>query len=287
MKFGTLLQSLAKKSGVDTTGKEFIDLLSTDIEIPDAVANAIDKGLMNVEAARNHPDVRKVIRTEALNGLDSKVTELLEELGIEDAEDITSEKNSYEKVAKLTRKVKELESKKAGANNKTDKAEIEKQLADLNRDLKASKDALIAKEKEFANQREADLTNFEIQKLLLGKEYSLPKEMDRELVVGTAQQAINKALAAKGFKIVRDAESGALKITNKEGLAAYSDTNEPLELPSFIDGALAQNKLLKVNDQSQSSGSGNNQQTIIPGSGGQGNQQTVAAIDQQMKDLGL
>ena len=38
---------------------------------------------------------------------------------------------------------------------------------------------------------------------------------------------------------------------NKEGQPAYSETNEALEPNTFIDGALAQNKLLKINDAGQ------------------------------------
>lgn len=293
MKFGTLFNSLAKKAGIDTTQKEFVDLLATDIEIPDGIATAMEKGLLNIDAAKNHVDVRKAIRTEALNGVDSKVEEMLAELGFtdDDATDIKGEKNSYEKIAKLGRKIKELEEKKAKTSKPADKEAYEKQIADLNRDLKSVKDTFTAKEKEWQGLRENDLTTYEIQKLLLGKEYNLPKEMDAELKVSTAQSAINKSLAAKGFKIVRDAESGGLKIVNKEGLPAYSETNEPLQLPHFIDGALAQNKLLKVNDdQSQNNSGGNTggHSTTIPGGQGSGgNLNAVASIDSQMKELGF
>jgi vacuolar-type H+-ATPase subunit I/STV1 len=125
MKFGTLLSDLAKKAGVDTTQKEFVDLLSHDIDIPDTVADKMNKGLLNIDAAKNNPDVKKAIRAEALNGVDSKISEILEELGIEDASEILEEKNSYEKISKLTKKVKDLESKKAGTTKKEDKDALE------------------------------------------------------------------------------------------------------------------------------------------------------------------
>ena len=290
MKFGTLLTNLAKKSGVDTTQKEFIDLLAVDIEVPDAIAAGLEKGLMNLEAAKNHPDLRKAARAEALNGVDSRVAELLEEFQIEDADDITGEKNSFEKISKLTRKVKELEGKKAGASKNVDKVALEATIADLNKQIKTVKDSLTAKEKEFSETRESDLTNFDIHKRLLGRNYNLPTEMDADLKLTTAQSAVNKELAKKGFKIVRDAESGSLKIVNKEGAQAYSDKNEPLEVETFIDGALAQNKLLKVtDDQSQNNnGGGNNNNPHIPGGGQQQNpiyQQRVAELDKEIAEL--
>jgi hypothetical protein len=102
MKLGTLLTSLAKKSGVDTTQKEFIDLLAIDVDIPDAVANKIDQDLMGLNAAKVHPEIQKEyrrVKTEALNGVDTKITDILTELGITEADDVVNEKNSYEKIS--------------------------------------------------------------------------------------------------------------------------------------------------------------------------------------------
>lgn len=287
MKFGTLLSDLAKKAGVDITQQEFVSLLSHDIEIPDAIATAMNKGLLNIDAAKNNPEVRKAARAEVLNGVDSKVSEILEELGIDDASEILEEKNSYEKITKLTKKVNELAAKKAGSTKKEEKDVLEQKIADLNKEIKTLKDGHTVKEKEWQEARNGDLTNFEIQKILLGKEYSLPKEMDADLKVTTAQSAINKALAAKGLKLVRN-EQGQLAIVDKDGNKAYSENHEELQVGSFIDGALAQNKLLKVNDQGQDGGGNSGQQTIISTGGGQqGNAQAVASIDAQMKELGL
>lgn len=287
MKFGTLLSDLAKKAGVDTTQQDFVSLLSHDIEIPDAIATAMNKGLLNIDAAKNNPDVKKAIRAEALNGVDSKINDILEELGIDDAAEILEEKNSYEKIAKLTKKVKELEGKKAGSGKKEEKDALETKIADLNKEIKGLKDGHTVKEKEWQTAREGDLNRFDLHKKLLGKEYALPKEMDSDLKLTTAESAINKALATKGYKLVRT-ETG-LSIVDKDGNKAYNDNHEPLEVDQFIDGALAQNKLLKVNDQSQGGGGNSGQQqTIISGNGGQqGNTQAIASIDAQMKELGL
>lgn len=287
MKLSAFVERLAKKAAVDTS---LLALPATvnDVDIPDDIANNIDKALMTLDAAKNNPDVKKAIKTETLNGVDAKINDILEELGItSDATEILEEKNSFEKIAKLTKKVKDLESKKAGSGKKEEKDVLEQKIADLNKEIKAAKDALTAKEKEWLDTRNGDLTNFEIQKKLLGKDYSLPKEMNADLKVTTAQSAINMALQAKGYKLIRN-EQGNLQIVDKDGNKAYSDSHEELQVDSFIDGALAQNKLLKVNDQGQGGGGNNGQQTIISGGGqGQGNAQAVASIDAQMKELGL
>ena len=286
MKLNQFIERLAKKAAVDTTLLA-LPASVNDVDVPDDIANNIDKALMTLEAAKNNGEVRKAARAEALNGVDSKVAELLEELGIEDADDITTEKNSYEKIGKLTKKVKELESKKAGASTKTDKAEIEKQITELNGKLKVANDTLVAKEKEFAAKRNEDLTSFDVQKKLLVKDYALPKEMNADLKVKTANSAIDMALQAKGFKIVRN-EQGNLQIVDKDGNKAFSDNHEELQIDTFIDGALAQNKLLRIHDQSPAGSGNNGQPANIPGNQTQGgNAQVASQIDSQMKELGF
>lgn len=285
MKFGTLLSNLAKKAGVDTSTPEFISLLSHDIDIPDATASAIEKNLMDVNAAKANVQVRNALRTEALNGVDSKVDELLAEMGLtdEDSTDIKAEKNSYEKVAKLTRKVKELEEKKSKTGKGADKEAYEKQIRELNDSIKAVKADLVKKEKEFNDAREGDLTNFEQYKLLLGKNYVFPDDMDTELKLQTALAAVNKSLQKDGFKMVRDAETGLLTVQKKDGTQAYNDKNELVQAGSYIDGALAQNKLLKVTDSNHSGGQGNNNSHSQ--SGGGGGQQQSAQQRQMISEL--
>jgi len=286
MKFGTLLSSLAKKTGIDTTKAEFADLLSHDIEIPDEIANAIDKGLMNEEAAKTK--FKTAHRTEALNGVDAKVDEVLTELGYSDEEiaDIRGEKNSYEKVVKLARTIKSLESKKSGTRGEAKDA-LEKKIDELSKEINSTKKSLTDKEAEFANLREEDLKDFELQKILLGKEFSLPKEMDTDLKISTALSAVNKSLQAKGFKFIRDKETKALKIVDKDGNKAYSETHDEVQPLNFIDGVLAQNKLLKVNDQGQGGGGNNGHDTIILSGGEQGksNHKAMSEVDTQLKEV--
>lgn len=291
MKFGTLLSNLAKKAAVDVSTPEFIALLSHDIDIPDPIADSINKGLMDINAAKANKDVRNAIRTEALNGVDTKVDELLTELGLsdEDATPIKGEKNSYEKVALLTRKVKELEEKKSKSNKGADKEIYEKQIRELNDSIKAVKADLVKKEKEFNEAREGDLTNFEQYKLLLGKNYVFPDDMDTELKLQTALAAVNKSLQKDGFKMVRNPETGLLTVLKKDGTQAYNDKNELVEASSYIDGALAQNKLLKVTDQRQQQGGGNTH-TQTQGGQQQNNpyyQQQVEETNKELAALGV
>lgn len=277
MKLKALFEKLAKKAGVDISTDEFKAIVIPDVDVPDDTAGGMEKGLLNLEAAKNHADIRKAIRTETLNGVDKKVADLLEELGIETADDVKNETNSFEKISKLTKLVQSTEAAKSKSNNKLDKDGYDQQIKDLNLAIKTLKEGAVAKETEFKTTREADLTNFELQSILMGKDFALPKEMGSKLKLSTAKAAVDEILQSKGFKIIRS-ENGSLAIVDKEGKPAYNAaTNEPIELGNFIDGALAQNKLLKVNDPAAPAPGNNGHQPVTTGAG----QQTPPANFQQ------
>lgn len=276
MKVGQLIANLAKKLNLDTTAEEFKEVVGISIEIDDETATKIEKGLLTLDAAKAHKDVRKVIRAEVLNGVDATLAELVEELGVEVDDDFKNETNSFTKIGKLAKRIKDIESKKA--TNPEQKKEIEKQIEKLNAELREAKKTIADKEAEFKAARDNDLTNFELQKILLGKNYALPKEMDSDLKVQTALTAVNRELAKKGFKIART-EDGQLTVLNKEGLEAYNEKNEAVKLTDFIDSALASNKLLATTDPNQQQAGGNNgQQHYDNGHGSNGGAQPNAAI---------
>lgn len=283
MKVGQLIANLAKKLNLDTTSEEFKEVVGISIEIDDETATKIEKGLLTIDAAKAHKDVRKVIRAEVLNGVDATLAELVEELGVEVDDDFKNETNSFTKIGKLAKRIKDIESKKAA--NPEQKKEIEKQIEKLNAELRDAKKAIADKEAEFKLIRDNDLTNFELQKILLGKNYALPKEMDSDLKVQTALNAVNRELAKKGFKIART-EDGQLTVLNKEGLEAYNEKNEAVKLSDFIDNALAVNKLLAISDPNLQQGGGNNgqhQQHHLSNGGAQPNNAILAEIDAQLQ----
>lgn len=285
MKLAALIEKLAKKAGVDTTGEDFKKITLPDLEVPDEVANSIDQRLMNEAAAASNSTVRNKIKAEALNGFDALVESIIEEEQLQGVDSIKTAGSTYEKVKKLYGLQKETfnqklkDAVKPGGKGDVDKEAYEKQLAELNGQLKTIKQSLVDKEKEFNNTRESDLTSFDIQRILMGKEYSLPKEMDSDLKLQTAKAAIEKQLQAKGLKIVRN-ENKQLAIVKNDGTPAYNESNEAIELNNFFDGALAQNKLLKVNDPGAPAGG--NPQVHIPGNG---QQQTPSSFKEGLGQL--
>lgn len=293
-KLGSILERQFKKLGIDITD-ELKQLIELDTEVTDDVANKIDKGLLTVEAAKSNPEVNKVLKQQILAGADNKMDELIKELGVTVDEDFANEKNTYEKIARLSKSLVDHGRKKAEASSKEGVSEALKKEretfatkeADYQNKLRQITESLTAKETEFKTTRESDLTSFELQKILLGKDYVFPKEMDSSLKVQTALGALNKDLAAKGL-VIKRSEAGTLVITDKEGNKAYTDKHEAIDNPdSYIDSVLTSNKLLNINDpnaQNQNNGSDGNNRTITNNNNGQlkGNQAVVDEIQQQI-----
>lgn len=296
-KLGSILERQFKKLGIEITDdlKTFLELTN---ELPDEIAGKIDKGLLTVEAAKTNPDVNKVLKQQILAGIDAKIDDIIKEHGVTVGEDFANEKNTYEKVPMLSKLLLETGRKKGEGTSKEGVSEAlrkEREAfgikeADLNKKIKDALDSLTAKQTEFDNTRKEDLTSFALQKRLLGKDYVFPKEMDSEIKVQTALNALNKDLKTKGL-FARLNEAGTLIITDKDGAKAYTDKHEPIDdADSYIDGVLTQNKLLNINDpskqqqqQQQSSGSGGS--FGGGGNGAQKNASLINDIDAQLKSL--
>jgi hypothetical protein len=249
-KIGALIEKLLKKAGIDTSTEELKPLFALDAEIADDTVSKVDKSLLTLDAAKNNSEIIKAIKATTLSGADSKLDELIAELGLQPAEDFLSNKNTYEKIAIVTKLANEAGKKAGGTGSKQTADEFTKKEAEYNLQLKQLKESLIAKETEFKNTRENDLTTFELKTILSGKNYIFPAEMDTNLKLSTALGAVQNELTKNGFSIKRN-ENGQLEIVTKDGTAAYNPKdNVAYEPNTFIDGALAQNKLLKINDTS-------------------------------------
>jgi hypothetical protein len=282
-KIGILIEKLFKKSGIDTSGEELKPLFELDAEIADETVAKVDKSLLTLEAAKSNSEVIKSIKATTLSGADSKLDELITELGLQPNEDFIGNKNTYDKISVVTKLAYDAGKKSAGATNKQTADEFAQKEAAYNKTIKELKDAAIAKETEFKTSRENDLTTFELKTILSGKNYIFPAEMDTNLKLNTALGAVQNELTKKGFSIKRN-DAGKLVVVNTDGQPAYSETNEAIEPNTFIDGALAQNKLLKINDVQQHNNSTIGTQTISAGTQ-KGNSNVMAEIEAQLAEF--
>ncbi len=281
-KIGALIEKLFKKAGIDTNTDDLKSVFENETEVSDEIAGKVDKSLLTIEAAKSNADLTKYFRKTILGVADEKIDEVITEFGLQPGEDFTEKTNTYEKIKILGKLAVEAGKKSGSAPDKRTADQWAAKEADYNNQIKVLKETATAKENDYKTSRESDLTSFELQKILLGKDYIFPKEMDNNLKITTALGAVTTELNKKGYSLKRN-EAGQLIIVNKEGQPAYSETNEAVEPTTFIDGALAQNKLLKINDSSQQQASGSGgATTVVPGNGVKGNSSIVAEIDAQI-----
>ncbi len=288
-KIGSLIEKLLKKVEVDTTAEDLKAILALDAEIPDEAFGKLDKGLMTVKAATSNAEVIKVVRKEVLDAADQEIDKTVTELGLYPGEDFAKEQSTYKKIAALAKLAKDAGEKaqKPGAKATADEWAVKE--AAYNKQIKDLKDSMTTKETEFATTRESDITSFELQKKLLPKNYAFPKEMDPEVKLMTALATVKNELAKKGFTIKRG-EGGSLVVVDKEGRPAYSEANEALSADGFIDGALARNKLLQINDpgqqqQQQQPGQQGQQPGNVPFGQQKGNLAIVKELETQLAEM--
>lgn len=295
VKTGVLIERLFKKAGIDTNIEELKSLFSIDAEIPDEYANKVDGALLTLEAAKGNPEINRMLRKSHFDTVDQKLVDIIKESGVTLGEDYEKEPNTLAKISMLSKALIEAGKRKAEVNNKEGVQDQLKKLSDefaakeasYQKQLKESSDNYTAKEKEFSTTRESDLTDFEVSKKLLGKDYIFPKEMDSAVKVTTAYSTLKNELAKNGFLLKRG-ESGHLVITDKEGNPAYDQKHNKIsDVDQFIDGVLAQNKLLKINDANDNNNSNNasNGTNLIPNNKGEKNAAVINELGAQLANL--
>lgn len=281
VKVGVLLGKLAAKAGVDTSTEAWKPILALDTEITDTEATAFEEKLLTIEAAKSNKDLGMHFKAQVLQGADAKINEIIAEYGLTPDDDFKNDKNTYEKIARVTKMVKEATAKKAGATKGDEIKEWAETEKKLNAELKELKTQQASKEAEYNTKYETLSRDFGIKTLLSGKKLNLPDEMDSNLRMGTALSVVDKQLAQDGF-IIKIDETGNLGIFNKDtGTPAHSKTHEAWKPDNYINGALAQNKLLKINDDVKKDTNGQ----IIIGNTSKGNPSVLAEIDAQLAEF--
>ncbi len=289
MKLIDLLKSLATKSKLDLTKPEFVSVLeaSKDIEVPQTFADQLESSLMTEDAAFNNQKVRGRVHAEIFDGEDLYLNTILPDLDIEDqAKDlIKGEKSTREKIHKTIASLNEAKKRAKKSGDTVTEEALKQQVADLNKQLKSIKDSHTAELSKVQGERDNDFINFELMTALGAKQYALPESMPAKQKLKTALLIIQDEIARKNLKVVK--KDNGIKLIKADGTDAYDERNTLLELPSFIDGALAQNGLLKNSDSSKSENDQKNSQfdTRSNGQGQVVNTQFLSEIDKSINSL--
>lgn len=249
-----LVKKLMSKAGVTFDG----DLTA---EIPDEVATSLDNSLLTLDAAmNNHPKVKHKYFAEAFNGLDAELDSIMDENGFDDTlkGEIKSEKSSTKRAATLARKIKELESKKVGADaGKTNT--LQTQINELHTKLAEEQ----KKQNDLKTTYEKQIKSIHIQSKLdniLGTYKTVFDDMPTDAKQAAVNSLISKALQDSDAEFTFD-EKGSLSVIKKDGTNLFGDNHTQLTPQSFIDKSLS--KILKVSEP-HPAGNGNIQPIKVP-----------------------
>lgn len=251
VKIGTFLNNLAAKlGGIDTSSQEWIDLLATNLEVPDVIVNSFNnRELLTDESARNNPKLKSHFTALALNGGDDRIAKTMEELAFPDEfkSEISGITNTFDRINLLAKKALELGNKKAESTGK-EKTEIANQYNAMQQEIANLK---LKHERESAEKEKMHLeqiTNLTLKNKLSTKKIDLKKfNDDSEMAHLIAMNYINKTLTEKGIKISNENQVLKLKQAQDESLDYYND-NQLYTVDNLLDEVLANNNLLAVND---------------------------------------
>lgn len=287
MKLGDFLNNQATKLGLQNDPVLIALLSNSELankDIPDSFANPLDQGLMSLDSAKNNFGLKNHFSATILNAVDARLLDSLD-LDEETLTAVQAEKNSYNKIDIIKSALKsQIDKLKTGdSNDKTKKAEIEKQIGELNAQIATLKEANSNTVNDLKAQHDNEIKNLVFMNHLAGKSYA-NKDWTVEDNTAFAKTLIENALKEKGAILVKDEKGLVLKQANSPDLDYYHD-NKPISFSDFADQVLASKKMLAVNN----SGTPPNTQTPpvqVPAGGTQQNTQKFdSAMDQAMSDI--
>lgn len=259
MNVADFISAFAVKAGIPKDNEELKGILSANdlnkIEMPESLFNSIDTSLLSLESAKNnHPALKPVYFAQALDGLDKEFDKLKDEHQIPDDawEEIKRERSSYKRLGLLTSKVRELESKKAGATTKEDKGAFQKQIDDLTKVIQDKDNALT----EIKNNSKKELADFKKNikvESLITRYKTIFDDLPAETKALTIKNILLKELQDNDADFLLD-EKESLNLLKKDGTAFLGPNHQSISVDAFIDSVLAKNKILKTTEAAPSNG---------------------------------
>lgn len=246
MLIGELINNLALKAGVLADNDELKALLSVPelatVKVPDELVSTIDKGLLNIEAAKNnHPDIKKKYFADAYDGMDKYLLTLVatDTFDATDLEEIRTQPSTVKKAELIVSKLKEASKKAKGA----DKDEINRQLATAHEAARLAK-AEVETVKTSYEGKIKDIQKSAAIKAVFGNYKTIYDELPGDIRSATMEAIINKSLQDKNAELRVD-DNGTLQLVSKDGTSNVFGSNHVQLTPaSFLDQTLA--PILKV-----------------------------------------
>lgn len=252
IKIGELVKQLADKVGtIDQSSQSFIDILSTNVEVDQSIADAILESTLTIKTASQHPEVRNKIRAEVFNGVDKNIENYLNTLELADdkRESILTEKETFKRLKLVETAMKEqidaLKSAQGKTSKNTDAEEaLKAQVTKLTNDYKALQDTFNNEKQSLMDSHSQAMINFQLGNMLASKKYALPDAMTADMKQQIAMTALQNKMSEMGL-VVKN-EGGKLQLFTKEGTMALDKQNSQILIDKFVDETLVQNKLIDL-----------------------------------------
>lgn len=269
---GDFINELAQKAGIPKDNEHLTAFLSSDadlfnkIKVPDELVSSLDNSLLSLEVAKNnHPAIKNHYFASALNGVDSELNAIMDELQVPDPVKVVvlNEKSTPKRAALLIKKVKELESAKKNTDDKGEKASLQQQINELNDKLRQEKDGI----QRIKDEYEGKIANMRLNSRLetmLSNYKTVFDDLPAEARNNALHSLLQKTLQDKNAVLKID-ENGQLVLTRTDGANVFGDDNRQWNPQTLIENTLSQNKLLKVTDPKPANGQGNNNPVIVNG----------------------
>ena len=282
---GTILNHACTVAGIKAENADLVAILTnpelSKINIPDDIANAIEQNLFSADSAKAKFFAQW--KAEDLNGFDAHAIRMAEGLKFspEEIEELKGIKGSSKKLERYTELLaaKKLEEAKAQYSGK------DKDAQKLIEEMNTLKTAQAEKEKAFQKQLEEKDAAFENQFTSLqartfisqyADRLNLPEEMDGDMKIDFAMQAIQKEAEKKGIAFKRNGAS--LEVVDKNG-SKYFENSIEQSYKHIVESTLSRNNLLKTVKPPEKKPDGK-----TPGAGDNKNANFLSEIDKRIAE---
>lgn len=277
---GELISDLAVKAGMKADDESLVNLLSAPdlqkITVPDEFVAIIDRGLLNIDAAKNnHPDIKRKYHADAMDGVDKfLLTQVLDDtFDDNDVAEIKAVKSTQERIKLITAKIKEKSAAQGGKPE--DKAQANAKLAELHEQIRLAKEATNTVKAEYEGKIKTIHLDAALSQL-----FNSYKTIYDDLPGGIKQQSlkaiIQQQLQDKNAELTVN-EQGQLTLIGKDGSNVFGSDHVQLTPQSFLDKSFA--PILKVSNGSKPNGDQSQQRQQPPFVNGNGNNGNQSAND--------
>lgn len=250
---GELISDLAVKAGMKADDESLVNLLSAPdlqkITVPDELVQTIDRGLLNIDAAKNnHPDIKRKYHADAMDGIDKFLTtQILDDTFDEsDVAEIKAVKSTQERIKLIAAKIKE----KGATGKPEDKAEANKKVAELHEQIRLAKAAT----ETIKNEYEGKIKDIHKKSALqqhFTKYSTIYDGLDPQVKAVSLQAMIDKHLQDNNAEL-SVGDNGSLVLIGKDGNNVFGSDHRQLTVESFLDKTFA--PILKVSNGQKTNG---------------------------------